>query len=544
MLFSVPRYRGWLGVQTKKGEHFVLTSPTFENSYQGRLHKKLHLTTKSQAKKVTSDFAYRYTKSSEVRKRSQNPVERPNTAPAIMQNSALEDEEEDLEDKNLPHVESQNTVDTGYESCEDKSQPSSKASLAPSQAWSSEVDSVYSKSSVDSHLSPEAEYEGPVGSSKSTEDKDVISLKPPDNQSQGSYVKNIQDYGGKDNAKVLKVPKKEKISVDSAPVPQMQHSKPKVVAVGGIGKISLLESISELQQWEEDRGEEEEAAEDSYRPKSLPNPVLQEDPVLKIVDEGEEKTMEDNLHLLSRRLSAGGGGGGKNKKRSSTASIEMPALTIEEKIEREKQARIKKQKRLQGSNLQKMGITVFSPPQDRRTSLKSAPAGRTRSGSSSSASPHHPNKQTHSCQASGSPSKSSAKNDNNQTITSSQNTSGSPISEQEPRSHSGVKKLLDKSARKSSLQPHCKTSIRNNVTHTNDFEKENIQVIHQPSSNNSQKGRKEWTNLSKQNCDERRRVSVGCAKQKGKYDRLLKRMEGCISDVFVSKLSAPRPKVN
>lgn len=86
-------------MQTKKGEHFVLTSPTFENSYQGRLHKKLHLRAKSQAKKVTSEFAYRYTKSSELKKRRQITSSRPNTAPAVMQNPMfLEEEDDDDED--------------------------------------------------------------------------------------------------------------------------------------------------------------------------------------------------------------------------------------------------------------------------------------------------------------------------------------------------------------------------------------------------------------------------------------------------------------
>lgn len=38
---------------------------------------------------------------------------------------------------------------------------------------------------------------------------------------------------------------------DMTPTPHMDHSKPKIVSVGSIGKISLLESISEAKFWEE-----------------------------------------------------------------------------------------------------------------------------------------------------------------------------------------------------------------------------------------------------------------------------------------------------
>lgn len=531
-------------MQTRKGEHFVLTSPTFENSYQGRLHKKLHLRAKSQAKKVTSDFAYRYTKSSEIKKRRQITSSRPNTAPAVMQNPMLLEEEDDEDDdeeddeKDFQYTDSLTTIDAGYESCEDKSKPSSKTSLTPSQAWSSEEDSVISKSSGDSYPSPEARYDEVNETSKSSEDRDMIQLKPSDSKGLKSPTKTIQEFQGKpsntsqESAKILMVPKKEKISVDSVPVPQMQHSKPKVVAVGGIGKISLLESISELQQWEEDVGEEQKK-EDSARPESMSNPVLHEDPVLKIIDVGEEKTLEDNLHLLSRRLSADGG---TNKKRCSKASIEMPALTIEEKIEREKQARIRKQKRLQSSSLVKMGVAVFSPPRDRKPSIKSTSMVHPTSRPSVS---HHPhNNPTHPDPHQPSGSQSNSEHSNVQTA------STSPTKEETPISHSGVKKTLDKNknTKNSSLPQNCKMSIRNNVTRTTDFEKENIQVQgHQTNSkHNSRKG---LNDSSKQNCDDRKGSIRGSKHGRGKYDRLLKRMEGCISDVFATKLAAARPIV-
>lgn len=536
-------------MQTKKGEHFVLTSPTFENSYQGRLHKKLHLRAKSQAKKVTSDFAYRYTKSSEIKKRRQITSSRPNTAPAVMQNPMLLEEEDDEDDddeddeKDFQYTDSLTTIDAGYESCEDKSKPSSKTSLTPSQAWSSEEDSVISKSSGDSYPSPEARYDEVNETSKSSEDCDMIQLKPPESKGQKSPTKSIQEFHGKfgntsqESAKTLMVPKKEKISVDSIPVPQMQHSKPKVVAVGGIGKISLLESISELQQWEEDG--EEQKREDSARPESVPNPALHEDPVLKIIDVGEEKTLEENLHLLSRRLSTDDE---TTKKRCSKASIERPALTIEEKIEREKQARIRKQKRLQSSSLVKMGVAVFSPPRDRKPSIKSTSMVHPTPRPSVS---HHPHKNpTHPDPHQPTGCQSTSEHSNIQTASTSRTPDTSPTKEKTPRSHSGVKKTLDKNknTKNSSLQQNCKMSIRNNVTSTTDFEKENIHVQgHQTHS--QQNSRKGLNDSSKLNCDDRKGSIRGSKHGRGKYDRLLKRMEGCISDVFATKLAAARPIV-
>lgn len=109
----------------------------------------------------------------------------------------------------------------------------------------------------------------------------------------------------------------------------MQYFKFKVVVVGGIGKIFFFESIFEFQQWE-DVGEEQKN-EDFVRLES--NLVLYEDFVFKIIDIGEEKILEDNFYLRSRRLSVDVG---INKKRCLNVSIEMLVLIIEEKIEREK----------------------------------------------------------------------------------------------------------------------------------------------------------------------------------------------------------------
>lgn len=111
----------------------------------------------------------------------------------------------------------------------------------------------------------------------------------------------------------------------------MQYFKFKVVVVGGIGKIFFFESIFEFQQWE-DVGEEQKN-EDFVRLESLFNLVLYEDYVFKIIDIGEEKILEDNFYLFSRRLSVDVG---INKKKCLNVSIEMLVLIIEEKIEREK----------------------------------------------------------------------------------------------------------------------------------------------------------------------------------------------------------------
>ncbi|XP_061166815.1 dynamin-binding protein-like [Saccostrea echinata] len=532
------RYRGWHEVQTKKGGHFILTSPTFENSYQGRLHKKLHLRTKVQAKKVTSEFAYRYTKSSEVKKRIQVSASRPNTAPAVMQNSVeVEEQEEISEEKDLYHTESILTVDTGYESCEDKSLPSSKASLTPSQAWGSEGDSIVSKSPIESHLPPEAENEEMFVTSRSTEDYDMIQLKPNE-RDQVSPTRKVQDTSERvssvslDSAKILVVPKKEKISIDSAPIPQMQHSKPKVVAVGGIGKISLLESISELKQWEEETEERKDL--DSVRPESMPIPDLRGDPGHKKLPEGEEKSMEDNLNLLNHRLSADGG---KDSKRNSKAINEMPALTIEEKIEREKQARIKKQKRLQGSNLEKMGVTVFS----RKLSLKYTSAQHTTSTSSvdssdpqNSQTNHNPHLQRKNQSKSGDNSVTTTPRSQRPSFGCKNHTVTANIitKEKSTRSHSNSSNTTekDKNNKNSSLQQNYKKSVRNNVTSTTDFEKENFNVKDSKITT-GQHAKKASDSSRGQNCG------------KGKYDRLLKRLEGSISDVFANKLAAAPPKV-
>jgi hypothetical protein len=526
-MYSFIRYRGWHKVQTKRGEHFVLTSPTFENSYQGRLHKKLHLRAKSQAKTVTTDFAYRYTKSSEIRKRSQVTSGRPNTAPAIMQNPAVEEPEEELtEEKDLHPTESVHTVDTGYESCDDKSLPSSKTSLTPTQAWGSEVDSIVSKSSMDSQLPVEADFEEMAVTLRSTEDYDTMQSKKMDkgHMSPTRKVQEINERAGNvcqdGAAKVIVVPKKEKISIDTVPVPQMQHSKPKVVAVGGIGKISLLESISEVQQWEDDMEEEEEKDDlDATRPKSMPDPDLHKDQGHKIADDGEERSMVDNLILLSRRLSADDG---KDRKRCSRASLNMPALSIEEMIEREKQSRIRKQKKLQGSNLEKMGVAVFSTPRDRKPSMKSTSTPQLTSRSSID-SPHLQNNQPHHNPHPQNGHQSKTRNNSAPATSRSHAPASTPTKER----NNSTRNTLEKNKNAKNLHQNLKNSIRNNVTSTTDYEKQNISV-QGPQKNTEMNHRKSLGGSSGQN--------------RGKYDRLLKRMEGCISDVFANKLSAARPR--
>ena len=119
LFFFFCRFRGWHNIKTKKGSHFVLVAPSFENSFTGRLHKKLVETSNIPVKKIKGDFVHRYTKKTDVA----TPVDqamRPNTAPANLQSGEVDLEDEVVVSMTESPADSCKTVDTGYGSMEDK----------------------------------------------------------------------------------------------------------------------------------------------------------------------------------------------------------------------------------------------------------------------------------------------------------------------------------------------------------------------------------------------------------------------------------------
>ncbi|VDI13225.1 Hypothetical predicted protein [Mytilus galloprovincialis] len=131
LLKLAERFRGWHNIKHKKGSHFVLVAPSFENSYHGRLHKKLVERTNAPVKKVKGDFVHRFTKKEEVQKPINQDM-RPFTAPGNLQPSGTDTEAVTNMITESP-ADSCKTVDTGYGSMEDKlGSGSSAESLAKS----------------------------------------------------------------------------------------------------------------------------------------------------------------------------------------------------------------------------------------------------------------------------------------------------------------------------------------------------------------------------------------------------------------------------
>ena len=443
-LYAFYRFRGWHKVKTKPGDHFILTAPPFPSSYKGICHSTLARKADEEVKRVKGKFAHRYTRKSQISKTSKDAAGRPFTAPAAMQRGQTEKDgsmedigaDVDLQAGNTgrgPSVEdfhtptdSSHTADTGYGSNEERLVDGATPTLKGISGPHSDTDSAYGSKSPLSTMRSSPMGSSPMGSVtpyeiRSAKDQpysnDNITLHEKIFQSENDRSKSHEVEDDVDEEaerlsetsigeKIVQMSRphsqnkyeiirrkaakpKEIISVDNAPVPQMTHSKPKVVAVGGIGKISLLEDISESQYWEElgdqdlssDSEEEDECfiedADDieieintSYEPRSKSEASI---------DPSALEERKENLRLLRTRLNGGDdekstprtdtSGKSKSSPRNVTSEY-SPLSDITQQMKKEKEM-LQKKRHLAKSSVN-AGGSVLTPRKDRRSSSKSS----------------------------------------------------------------------------------------------------------------------------------------------------------------------------
>lgn len=114
---------------------------------------------------------------------------------------------------------------------------------------------------------------------------------------------------------------------DSVPMPYMDHSKPKVVSVGSIGKISLLESISESKYWED------VLLEELAKRQAEQNPDLSDsssDSAYSDVDSNEDFEYLRNPAVKKPRKRT------KSRSKSGSESVLLALILDEEKARRRK----------------------------------------------------------------------------------------------------------------------------------------------------------------------------------------------------------------
>ncbi|WAR02162.1 hypothetical protein MAR_008720, partial [Mya arenaria] len=266
-------FRGWYDVRSKRGSHYILISQFLANTPKGELFRKMMNLSDAQIKKLHSHFLYRQTKAGETDKR-------PVTAPAVMsiqENQSImrkgdhsdhvtigevteilvptEEDEEEVEEGDQEYMDNDRgdmSRISGSTGSAGRSRSSSKYSRSPDSG----VENMnYSYDTSNTSISDKIK-----NLSLDQRNKVVTSVNKPrpysahdDRQEETLKNENIAENGGEEHPRSKSAPgdrgQIEEVE-DIAPTPYMEHSKPRTVHVGSMGKITLLESISEAKFWE------------------------------------------------------------------------------------------------------------------------------------------------------------------------------------------------------------------------------------------------------------------------------------------------------
>ena len=269
------RYRGWQRANSKPGWHAVITSHTHENSDKGRLYARLEQKTLEPVQYIHQDYVIRYT---------------PNTWPGLSTASckpakktcrsgqeAYQEQEQQLQQQNqvqpnfrFRSLEKQEVEDDELKENNERLIPEVKEKKAlPDLSF------FHNKYLLDSARTSEIE---PVPAQDTKKDKHRVSSpeKEPIRQPQ-SFPRGLETAQRKTlepaRDKCLPVCERPALAADDSPshdpaplklhvetsapdrgdatserpgevsIPHMEHSKPKLVGVGQIGTIALLENI-------------------------------------------------------------------------------------------------------------------------------------------------------------------------------------------------------------------------------------------------------------------------------------------------------------
>lgn len=338
-------------------------SPYFHDSPKGQLFQKLAKMSDAEIRNIHGNFVHRKTKSIDI---DQRPV----TAPAVMtmeeyrakigQNSAsskgrnskqsrvssgygsMEDNLDDLSATSTSkHTVDFKIVEENEKTCEskhesDKAETVSSVNEILDEVKCDEENINISRESVETSVSDkiklmmaekQAVYSG--------RQRAVSAYEPREKQlrSTGAEV-GLNGQEGHPRSKSAAGYNRTPAVEDIAPMPYMDHSKPKVISVGSIGKISLLESISEAKFWEDLALEEQKVS-------SKPNTEIIEE--AKNEDIGAESIAEDAVDdvYIEDKISSQPNKikvNGKEKTDDSLDEIDILSLLLEEeKMHRKKQ---------------------------------------------------------------------------------------------------------------------------------------------------------------------------------------------------------------
>ncbi|XP_064603423.1 uncharacterized protein LOC135468891 [Liolophura sinensis] len=253
------RHRGWHAANTNEGRHYILSSPTHHRSPQAHLHQRLFEKSSKEIRHLHGSYLYRHTPSQQD---GIGKARRPSTAPSTtngghsMDGSQSDSEETKCMGDDMYSVQAEGTIRGLSEAQPLIREPTipkctkvepEKCNIPSNDTLTKDEPSRDCPDPLDHASSDERIPAHGVEDEKEDGRQDVNFLPPPsaDAVTRQDELTTAETSTSKDISK-----EKSCLSPPPLPVPYMKHSKPAVVEVGQIGKISLLENIAESRFYE------------------------------------------------------------------------------------------------------------------------------------------------------------------------------------------------------------------------------------------------------------------------------------------------------
>ncbi|GFN78730.1 dynamin-binding protein [Plakobranchus ocellatus] len=268
------RYRGWLKANSRPGYHAIITSHTHDNSDKGRMFARMEQTSLYPVQYTHQDYVVRYTPktwpglSSDAKVLTSKPGSRASKSQKVLEQAqptirfrSLEGKDENAEEAEGEEQEGEDKGTQGASLKHKKPLPDlsffHNKYLSDVGDWDSAapLDTQRTKSSGGPEKEPSSKQQlsYPRGlemaQKRTIQPAEVKSSQKPRKTADGKRQK---DPSRQDLAAEVGLQGSEDVDWPAdVPIPHMEHSAPKLVGVGQIGTIALLENIEESRDLED-----------------------------------------------------------------------------------------------------------------------------------------------------------------------------------------------------------------------------------------------------------------------------------------------------
>ncbi|GFR60698.1 hypothetical protein ElyMa_001827700 [Elysia marginata] len=291
------RYRGWLRANSKPGWHAVITSHTHQNSDKGRQYAKLEQKTLEPVQYTHQDYVIRYTPYNWPGLANAKPIRKTETSGGGNQNQQQQQQQDQQKQQQqqqaLPNFRFQSLEKQEEDGAGLKDDNQSFASVEKEKKPLPDLSFFHNKYLSDSAQIGETESVPPQDTRKEkrlagSPEKESLAKQPQSfprglEASQRRTLEPAEEKCFTEETERPDVVKamEDRLPLGSAgvsgcedtvewtreiPIPHMEHSKPKLVGVGQIGTIALLENIEESRDLEENWIENDNADENQDDP--------------------------------------------------------------------------------------------------------------------------------------------------------------------------------------------------------------------------------------------------------------------------------------